>query len=810
MILEEGKRNKGKGLPPIKSGESSGQRQKAKGLDSPCHPCRRVVKYLPIYLLPLTVYLLPLTVSLFPLAFCLEAAQAQTIPVPIIKAFNLLREGRVEEAIKEFEQAVQRYPQSIDAKIGLAIAYRRQGLIDQAWDAYQQVIAEDPTNELALSAVGLFGTYKQEWQAQGIEALTVLLDINPNDTEARGRRALLYGYQQRFGEAIADYEIVLQTDPSPDVLIGAAEVYTYNGNPQRGLELFNQYLATGNVISGYAVLAYAQSLRQTGNAAQAVQVLENELVGFALIDQLDDLGIQTRAALSQAYSENGQISEALAVLEPLQGLPQATLPLARSLNEIRNKNQDPALEAQVSMLYRQALAENPNDPNLIREIADVFTGIPSERATALQLYQQQLAFEPDNRSLMIKIVGLERQTGLISQAELSNRLATILIPLPTEPSELQAVADALIPIEPPGPQFLSIYQNILASGVNAPFLYFRIAQLYIEANDLISARNALATYTATPQGANDLAVQLLAADIERREGNWIASRQRYQALIASNPQRDILNGALQGLSSILLLQDRPGEAVALYDQLVALNPSDVNLQLARATIAYQANLIPESQAEAFVYYWLQTQPNVLPPQELFALVGALPANPTREPLYISLLQSEPDNIPVNRRLIQVIAQRSPELARAQVIELVNRAPYSVQTYLLQGRLAEAIDELDIAERAYQVILTAEPSNTEIIAALGGVRFQQRRFDSAKQLYYRGLAIQPLDFGVRRALVGLNQTEDFKVKALEQLEQLRLEEFSRGSSTATLSRQRQQIQEGFLFRRGFQPPWERFD
>ncbi|NEO51222.1 MAG: tetratricopeptide repeat protein, partial [Moorea sp. SIO4A3] len=573
---------------------------------------------------------------------------------------------------------------------------------------------------------------------------------------------------------------------------------------------FNQYLATGNVISGYAVLAYAQSLRQTGNAAQAVQVLENELVGFALIDQLDDLGIQTRAALSQSYADNGQISEALAVLEPLQGLSQATLPLARSLNEIRNKNQDPALEAQVSMLYRQALAENPNDPNLIREIADVFTGIPSERATALQLYQQQLAFEPDNRSLMIKIVGLERQTGLISQAQLSNRLATILIPLPTEPRELQAVADALIPIEPPGPEFLSIYQNILASGVNAPFLYFRMAQLYIEANDLISARNALATYTATPQGADDRAVQLLAADIERREGNWIASRQRYQALIASNPQRDILNGALQGLSSILLLQDRPGEAVAIYDQLVALNPSDVNLQLARATIAYQANLIPESQAEAFVYYWLQTQPNVLPPQELFALVGALPANPTREPLYISLLQSEPDNIPVNRRLIQVIAQRSPELARAQVIELVNRAPYSVQTYLLQGRLAEAIDELDIAERAYQVILTAEPSNTEIIAALGGVRFQQRRFDSANQLYYRGLAIQPLDFGVRRALVGLNQTEDFKVKALEQLEQLRLEEFSRGSSTATLSRQRQQIQEGFLFRRGFQPPWERFD
>jgi hypothetical protein len=43
--------------------------------------------------------------------------------------------------------------------------------------------------------------------------------------------------------------------------------------------------------------------------------------------------------------------------------------------------------------------------------------------------------------------------------------------------------------------------------------------------------------------------------------------------------------------------------VAIFDQLVARNPQDLTLQLARASLAYQAKVIPESQAEAVLNYW---------------------------------------------------------------------------------------------------------------------------------------------------------------------------------------------------------------
>jgi tetratricopeptide (TPR) repeat protein len=151
---------------------------------------------------------------------------------------------------------------------------------------------------------------------------------------------LLYGYQQRFAEALADYQIVLQSNPTPEVLLGAAETYTNSGNPQQGLELFNRYQATGKSITGYSAIAYARALRETGNPAQAVQVLEAQLRAS---NKLDDLAIQTRAALSRAYLANQQITQALAILAPLQGRPDAVLPLARSLNEIRNQTNDPTL-----------------------------------------------------------------------------------------------------------------------------------------------------------------------------------------------------------------------------------------------------------------------------------------------------------------------------------------------------------------------------------------------------------------------------------------------------------------------------------
>ncbi|NES81409.1 MAG: tetratricopeptide repeat protein [Moorea sp. SIO2B7] len=82
---------------------------------------------------------------------------AQTVPIEVRRGYTLLGKPDVKAAIAAFQQALKRYPQSLEAKLGLAIAYKRQGEDDQAWVAYLAVIEQDPNNEIALRNIGEFG-----------------------------------------------------------------------------------------------------------------------------------------------------------------------------------------------------------------------------------------------------------------------------------------------------------------------------------------------------------------------------------------------------------------------------------------------------------------------------------------------------------------------------------------------------------------------------------------------------------------------------------------------------------------------------
>jgi cellulose synthase operon protein C len=740
-------------------------------------------------------------------------AMAQTVPAEVRQAYSLLGRGLVNDAIRVFQQAIQRYPESIEAKLGLAIAYRRAGRDADAFQTYQQVIQQDPNNQLALKSLGLLGGFRPEWQIVGIDALTRLLALNPNDAEARAQRALLYGYQGRLEESLADYRIVLQQNPTPDVILGAAQVFVYSGDYQQGLLLFNRYMQSPQAkpITGFAAIAYARALRLSGNPGQAVQVLERQRT-----NKLDDLGIQIQVELSLAYLANQQSAQALAALDALRGKPEAALPLARGLNEIGRQSNSQALLNESAQLYRQVLAQTPNpSPALLREVADVLSSIPSEREYTLQLYRQLSQLDPNDKGIQIKRLALESQLGLVSRVSLRQQVTALLSPLPSDPAQRRAIAQGLVRLSPEA-EWLPFYQELLQSEVNEPFLNFRIAQIYIQQNNLTEARNALAVYTATPQGQVDLSPQLLAAEIERREGNLEVAAKRYEAVLALNPvDADVVLGALRGLAGIRLTQGRSAEALQLYDQLVARNPQDMALRLGRASIAYQAKQISEAEAEAVLATWLSSRPAGDAPPELFSLVGALPPKAEREGLYITLVEIDPDYIPVQLRLVQVLAKRDIAQARAQVMRVLARQrslnpQQDISTVLLQAQLAQAIGDTALAASSYEAVLARQPDNTDALVGLGDIRFQQRQFSAAQTLYNQALAYRPNDLGIRRSLIEVNVAQDFPITALNQLEQIQLQQYAAtGSVDPELANRQQKIEEDFLQRRGFQPPWERY-
>ncbi|WP_316434346.1 tetratricopeptide repeat protein [Leptolyngbya sp. NK1-12] len=723
--------------------------------------------------------------------------------------YRLMNQGLVNQAIAVFEQAVRDYPQSVEARLGLAMAYQRQGRIDDAFQAYNRVLELDPNNRMALLSLGILGGYRIEWQDRGIEALNQLLELNPNDLEARSQRALLYGYQGRFGPAIADYEIVLAANPTPEVILGAAQVYAYNGDYSLSLELFERYQATGGVITGSAATAYAVALRETGNPATAISILEREL---GQTQELNGVTIRQRAELSVNYAANGQLEEAIAVLTPLRGRRDSRMILARSLIAIGRYSGDDAYTDQAIPLFQEILSQERDylTVSIGREIADVLSGFPQieARLYALEVYRQLLQQQPNDRSFQISEAILEREFGLISNASLRDRLEAALQPLPTDRSQQRVIATALVRLDSPDPSLLPYYEFLAEAGVNEPRLYYRIAQMQVQLGEYAAAEASLERYISTTDDEYAaLLSELLRAEADRRQGNLEASASRYEAVIASNPDdAEIINSALQGLAGIRQAQGRLPEAVAIYDELIARNSQDAAKPLGRASLAYQAGLISEAEAEAVLNQWTTTRPASDTPPELFSLVAALPPSPQRESLYVSLLETNPDDIGIQVRYVQVLAARDPAAAEAYVDQLIASDPDNPNVYFVQGQLAQEQGDLRQAGRAYQTLLERDPNNVDALSALGGVRFQQRQYDTAARLYNEVLALEPNNRVAQVALVDLQVVNGRRLAALRQLEQLQQQQTPPDPSLAV---QQQRIEEGFLQQRGFQPPWERY-
>ena len=732
------------------------------------------------------------------------------IPLEVREAYTQLGAGLVDQAIAQFRIAIQRYPSSVEAKLGLGIAYRRAGKDENAFETYLSLLAQDPKNVLALRSIGLLGGYRTEWQKKGIDALTQLLILSPNDLEARAQRALLYGYQGKFAESVSDYDAVLRSGtPTPDVLLGAAQIYTFSGNPKRGLELFEQYqTTTQKSIPATATIAYAKALRATGNPAQAISLLES----------LPNKGtnVSARSELSQAYLANRQPQQALSVLDPLRNRSdtESRLALARALNEIGRQQGRPDLQAESASLYQQALAATPNPPSSqVKETADVLSGIPGQEQTALNLFRQLAAQNPGDRVIALQQLALEGKLGTMPAGQIVQQVRTLLTPFPTDPAQQQAIAAAISRLDPE-PDYFPVYQALLQSGVDEPFLNFRMAQLFIASNDFGNARAALATYKATIAGSQDLAPDLLMAEVDRKEGNLDVAASRYQALLNSGTtDNDVINSALRGIAGIRLSQNRSAEALYLYDQILARNPNDGPTRLGRTAIAYQAKLITEFDADAVINQFLQSRPTQTP-NELFTLAALLPARDYREPLYKALAAANPNNIDVQVRLIQLLAKRDSFKAQIMANRVLAQVKggTAISALSLRGRLAEALGNLDQADQAYIAILNLQPDNLDAVSALGGVRFQQRQFDSAERLYLLALAMKPENSAsIQRTLADLSSSAGKPLQALDRLEALKIQQQSIPGAFPdfSLQQRQQEIQEGFLQQRGFQPPWERY-
>ena len=94
---------------------------------------------------------------------------------------ELVKQGRLDEAAKEFQSAILADPRYAAAHLNLAYTYDRLGRADEAIAAYKQAVALDPQNATAFNNLGVLYVKKDSYD-EAVQAFEQGLKADPSNT----------------------------------------------------------------------------------------------------------------------------------------------------------------------------------------------------------------------------------------------------------------------------------------------------------------------------------------------------------------------------------------------------------------------------------------------------------------------------------------------------------------------------------------------------------------------------------------------------------------------------------------------------
>jgi tetratricopeptide (TPR) repeat protein/peroxiredoxin len=175
---------------------------------------------------------------------------APSYPDTLPNAWNNLgllatREGRTDEAIGYFQQALKVNPDHLIALENLGNAYRQQRNWEQARKVLEHAIAVSPGDPQSNYSLGMVFAQTDD-TARAYEYLQRALKSRPAYPEALNNMGILYLRTQRRDEAVAAFEECIRVAPGFDQsYLNLSRVYALEGAPDKAravlLELLKQH-----------------------------------------------------------------------------------------------------------------------------------------------------------------------------------------------------------------------------------------------------------------------------------------------------------------------------------------------------------------------------------------------------------------------------------------------------------------------------------------------------------------------------------------------------------------------------------------
>ena len=233
----------------------------------------------------------------------------------------LFQKGRVDEAIAQFQKVLEIQPGYMHAHYNLGIALAQKGLLDEAIDQFRKTLEVLPDYLAAYNNLG-FVLAQKGFTDNAIVQFRKALEIQPDSAEAHSNLGNVLLQKGRVDEAITHYQAALQIKPNDvevhnnlgSALLQKGRVDEAIIQYQKALEIKPGYPKALNNLAWILATIPQASLR---NGSQAVELAQqaNQLTGGE-----NPIILRTLAA---AYAEAGRFGDAVSSAQKAIELAQA-------------------------------------------------------------------------------------------------------------------------------------------------------------------------------------------------------------------------------------------------------------------------------------------------------------------------------------------------------------------------------------------------------------------------------------------------------------------------------------------------------
>jgi rhomboid protease GluP len=181
-------------------------------------------------------------------------------------ASQLLRQGKVDEAIPELQRALQHEPNNIEIHWYLAHAYMMKSQHSQAESELQRILALDHNNNAARYNLGMV-YINQGKLADARKTFMDMLTLNPKDADAHHGLGALASAEGNHESAVAEYKQAVELDPEDGDYYSLGMAYMKLKKPDDAIAAFK--LGQEMYYDSRIDLALAEAYRAKGMTKEA-------------------------------------------------------------------------------------------------------------------------------------------------------------------------------------------------------------------------------------------------------------------------------------------------------------------------------------------------------------------------------------------------------------------------------------------------------------------------------------------------------------------------------------------------------------